>query len=122
MSRKQRFSPGILDALRRKQTHAFFGKIYGEQQSATYGKTMLYGGIWNNVFNCLAGSFPRLGGRLIGVCPIINPAAISPKEIKEIVKNTEHPFQNRFGIELRSLSVGFTLSVLEGVRSSMRRS
>jgi len=48
-----------------------------KEKFGTYDKTMLYVGIWNNVFNSLVASFPRLGGRFIGVCPIINGAAIS---------------------------------------------
>jgi ornithine carbamoyltransferase len=54
----------------------------------TYQKTLLYIGIWNNVFNSLVYSFPRLGGKLIGVCPIINEASISKQELDEVVTNT----------------------------------
>jgi ornithine carbamoyltransferase len=54
----------------------------------TYQKTLLYIGIWNNVFNSLVYSFPRLGGKLIGVCPIINEASISKQELDEVVINT----------------------------------
>lgn len=56
----------------------------------TYGKTMLYIGIWNNVFNSLAASVPRLGGRLVGVCPIINEATVSEQEVAGIISNTEN--------------------------------
>ena len=55
-----------------------------------YGITMVYVGIWNNVFNSLAASLPRLGGKLIGVCPIINEASISEEEISETVKASEN--------------------------------
>ena len=55
----------------------------------TYEKTLVYIGIWNNTFNSLLASFPRLGGRLIGVCPILNQASISKKEVEEIVKSTD---------------------------------
>jgi ornithine carbamoyltransferase len=56
----------------------------------TYEKTMVYIGIWNNVFNSLVASFPRLGGRLVGVCPIINPMTVSEREATEIVNCTEN--------------------------------
>ena len=54
----------------------------------TYEKTLVYIGIWNNTFNSLVASFPRLGGRLIGVCPILNQASISKRKAEEIVKST----------------------------------
>ena len=56
----------------------------------TYEKTMVYIGIWNNTFNSLVDSFPRLGGRLVGVCPIINPETLSEREATEIVNSTEN--------------------------------
>ena len=56
----------------------------------TYDITMVYIGIWNNVFNSLAASFPRLGGRLIGVCPILNPATISESGAAEIVNQNKN--------------------------------
>ncbi|MBA3030664.1 MAG: ornithine carbamoyltransferase [Desulfobacteraceae bacterium] len=56
----------------------------------TYEKTIVYIGIWNNVFNSLAASFTRLGGRLIGVCPILNPATVSESEAALIVNHTEN--------------------------------
>ncbi|MFC1533457.1 ornithine carbamoyltransferase [Thermodesulfobacteriota bacterium] len=56
----------------------------------TYSKTMLYVGIWNNVFNSLVSSFPRLGGKLIGVCPIINEDTISVQEAAEVANITEN--------------------------------
>ncbi len=61
-----------------------------KEKFGTYRKTMVYVGIWNNVFNSLVASFPRLGGRLIGVCPIINSAAISAPEATEVIKATEN--------------------------------
>ena len=61
-----------------------------KEKFGTYRKTMLYIGIWNNVFNSLVASFPRLGGRLIGVCPIINDAAISPQEVADAVGSTKN--------------------------------
>ena len=56
----------------------------------TCEKTMVYIGIWNNVFNSLAASFPRLGGELIGVCPILNPATVSESEAALMVDQTEN--------------------------------
>ncbi|NKB70433.1 MAG: ornithine carbamoyltransferase [Candidatus Latescibacteria bacterium] len=56
----------------------------------TYEITMVYIGVWNNVFNSLVGSIPRLGGMLVGVCPIINPMTISEREANEIVNSTEN--------------------------------
>ncbi len=56
----------------------------------TYKKTLLYLGIWNNVFNSLVYSLPKLGGKLIGVCPIINESSISDTEIADVVGNIEH--------------------------------
>ena len=61
-----------------------------KEKFGTYRKTMLYVGIWNNVFNSLVASFPRLGGRLIGVCPIINDAAVSAQEAMEVVRTTKN--------------------------------
>jgi len=61
-----------------------------KERFGTYRKTMLYLGVWNNVFNSLAASFPRLGGRLIGICPVINDAAISEEELAHVLKNTEN--------------------------------
>lgn len=55
----------------------------------TYKKTLLYIGIWNNVFNSLVASFPRLGGKLIGICPIINNATLSEKEAESIAEKTD---------------------------------
>lgn len=56
----------------------------------TYQKTLLYIGIWNNVFNSLIYSFPRLGGKLIGVCPIINEASISTEERNKLLNTTDN--------------------------------
>ena len=56
----------------------------------TYKKTLLYLGIWNNVFNSLVYSLPKLGGKLIGVCPIINESSISETEITDVVGSTEN--------------------------------
>jgi ornithine carbamoyltransferase len=56
----------------------------------TYKKTLLYLGIWNNVFNSLVYSLPKLGGKLIGVCPIINESSISDIEIADVVGSTEN--------------------------------
>ena len=56
----------------------------------TYHKTMVYLGIWNNVFNSLIYSFPKLGGKLIGVCPIINESSIFKQEIPDVIKRTEN--------------------------------
>jgi ornithine carbamoyltransferase len=56
----------------------------------TYRKTMVYVGIWNNVFNSLIASFPRLGGKLIGVCPIVNESTISDRERTEVLSGTEN--------------------------------
>lgn len=53
----------------------------------TYQKTMIYLGIWNNVFNSLAYSFPKLGGKLIGICPIINESTISEKDAAALVES-----------------------------------
>jgi len=39
-----------------------------------YNKKLLYIGVWNNVFNSLVESFPKLGGKLYGLTPIINEA------------------------------------------------
>jgi len=61
-----------------------------KEKFGTYRKTMLYVGIWNNVFNSLVASFPRLGGRFIGVCPIINGAAISEQEAADVIRTTEN--------------------------------
>jgi ornithine carbamoyltransferase len=54
-----------------------------------YDITMVYVGIWNNVFNSLAASLPRLGGKLIGICPIINEASISEEEMRETINSSE---------------------------------
>ncbi|MBW1995606.1 MAG: ornithine carbamoyltransferase [Deltaproteobacteria bacterium] len=54
----------------------------------TYRKTLLYVGIWNNVFNSLINSFPKLGGKLIGVCPIVNESSVSPQDISGLVSKT----------------------------------
>ena len=54
----------------------------------TYEKTLLYIGIWNNTFQSLVNSLPRLGGKLIGVCPIINDATISPEAAQQIAAIT----------------------------------
>jgi len=56
----------------------------------TYEKTMVYIGIWNNVFNSLVASFPRLGGKLVGVCPVLNPATISEIEAAEVANHTKN--------------------------------
>ena len=56
----------------------------------TYEKTVLYVGIWNNVFNSLVYSIPKLGGTLIGLCPILNPASISEQEAGELVEDIEN--------------------------------
>ena len=56
----------------------------------TYEKTLLYLGIWNNVFNSLVYSLPKLGGKLIGVCPIINESSISQSEISDIKESTQN--------------------------------
>ena len=56
----------------------------------TYEKTLLYLGIWNNVFNSLVYSLPKLGGKLIGVCPIINESSISESEISDIKESTQN--------------------------------
>lgn len=49
----------------------------------TYAKTVLYIGIWNNTFQSLVNSLPRLGGKLIGVCPIINSATLSQEAAQQ---------------------------------------
>ena len=56
----------------------------------TYQKTMVYLGIWNNVFNSLVYSFPKLGGKLIGVCPIINESTISKKDAAALVDSNDN--------------------------------
>ena len=56
----------------------------------TYEKTLVYIGIWNNVFNSLVYSIPKLGGTLIGFCPILNEASISEQEAGELVEKTEN--------------------------------
>ncbi len=56
----------------------------------TYQKTLLYLGIWNNTFNSLVASFPRLGGKLIGICPIINDATISQSELETVITTTKN--------------------------------
>ena len=56
----------------------------------TYQKTMVYLGIWNNVFNSLVYSFTKLGGKLVGICPIINESSISKKEAAALVAKTEN--------------------------------
>jgi ornithine carbamoyltransferase len=56
----------------------------------TYKKTVLYVGIWNNVFNSLINSIPKLGGTLIGFCPIFNPASISGQEAEDLAETTEN--------------------------------
>ena len=55
----------------------------------TYKKTLLYLGIWNNVFNSLVYSLPKLGGKLIGVCPIINESSITEQEISKLLDENE---------------------------------
>ena len=70
----------------------------------TYQKTLVYLGIWNNTFQSLVNSFPRLGGKLIGVCPIINAATISPAELETTVKTTANfEFYGRNEISFRKL-------------------
>ena len=61
-----------------------------KEMFGTYQKTMLYLGIWNNVFNSLVYSFPKLGGKLIGVCPTINESSISKKDIAALVDSTDN--------------------------------
>ena len=61
-----------------------------KERFCTYEKTVVYIGIWNNVFNSLAASFPRLGGRLIGVCPIINPMTLSEGDAEKMAGSTEN--------------------------------
>lgn len=61
-----------------------------KEMFGTYRKTMLYVGVWNNIFNSLIDIFPRLGGHLIGVCPIINQASISNDEIPDVIKTVNH--------------------------------
>jgi len=56
----------------------------------TYKKTLLYLGIWNNVFNSLVYSLPKLGGKLIGVCPIINESSITEQEISKLLDENEN--------------------------------
>jgi ornithine carbamoyltransferase len=56
----------------------------------TYEKTLLYLGIWNNVFNSLVYSLPKLGGKLIGVCPIINESSITEQEISKLLDENEN--------------------------------
>ena len=56
----------------------------------TYKKTLLYLGIWNNVFNSLVYSLPKLGGKLIGVCPIINESSINEQEISKLLGENEN--------------------------------
>ena len=56
----------------------------------TYKKTLLYLGIWNNVFNSLVYSLPKLGGKLIGVCPIINESSITEQEIAKFLDENEN--------------------------------
>jgi len=56
----------------------------------TYEKTLLYLGIWNNVFNSLVHSIPKLGGKLIGVCPIINESSITEQEISKLLNENEN--------------------------------
>jgi ornithine carbamoyltransferase len=54
----------------------------------TYEKTVLYIGIWNYTFQSLVNSLPRLGGKLIGVCPVINEATISSEAAQQTAKGT----------------------------------
>lgn len=54
----------------------------------TYEKTLLYIGIWNNTFQSLVNSLPRLGGKLIGVCPIINAPTISQEAAQQVAEST----------------------------------
>jgi len=61
-----------------------------KEKFQTYGITMVYIGVWNNVFSSLVTSIPRLGGRLIGVCPIINRMTISEREAIEMANSTEN--------------------------------
>lgn len=84
----ERYSPvpvinGCCD--RYHPTQALADCLTVKELFGTYEKTMVYLGIWNNTFNSLAASFPRLGGRLIGVCPIINSDTLSEKEAHQIV-------------------------------------
>lgn len=61
-----------------------------KEHFGTYEKTMLYLGIWNNVFNSLVHSFPRLGGKLIGVCPIVNKSTISEEDAVRVAAATRN--------------------------------
>ncbi len=56
----------------------------------SYEKTVVYVGIWNNVFNSLAYSLPKLGGTLFGFCPLLNEASVSEQKAEELVKNIEN--------------------------------
>jgi ornithine carbamoyltransferase len=56
----------------------------------TYQKTLLYIGIWNNVFNSLVHALPRLGGKLVGVCPTINEATLAKADVPAVVEHTEN--------------------------------
>ena len=61
-----------------------------KEMFGTYEKTLLYLGIWNNVFNSLVHSIPKLGGKLIGVCPIINESSITEQEIAKFLDENEN--------------------------------
>jgi ornithine carbamoyltransferase len=43
-----------------------------KERFGNYNKKLLYIGVWNNVFNSLVESFPKLGGKLYGLTPVIN--------------------------------------------------
>lgn len=56
----------------------------------SYDIKLLYIGIWNNVFNSLTLTLPKLGGKLIGICPVLNEATISKDEIDTVVGSSEN--------------------------------
>ena len=54
-----------------------------KEKFGTYDIKMLYIGVWNNVFNSLVGSLPKLGGKLYGLTPIINEPTFDQKVVDE---------------------------------------
>ena len=48
----------------------------------TFNVKMMYIGVWNNVFNSLVESLPKLGGKLYGCTPIMNKPAYDQKIVE----------------------------------------
>jgi ornithine carbamoyltransferase len=60
-------------------TQAFADMLTIKELFGTFNVKMLYVGVWNNVFNSLLQTLPKLGGTLYGVVPLRNENAMLPE-------------------------------------------